>query len=66
VSTWVDAAGVVRARHVDAQPGTLMATPAVRPPAPTVYARFGDAPLLIVLAITIVAFAWRSRSAPSS
>jgi apolipoprotein N-acyltransferase len=61
VTSWIDAAGTVRARYADAQPGTLMATPAVRPPTLTIYARWGDAPLLIALAITTLAFAWRSR-----
>src|SRR6185312_12850544 len=61
VMSWIDAAGVVRARYAEARPGTLMATPAVRPPTLTVYARWGDAPLLMALAISSVVFAWRSR-----
>jgi apolipoprotein N-acyltransferase len=61
VTSWIDAAGTVRARYADAQPGTLMATPAVRPPTLTIYARWGDAPLLLALALTTLAFAWRSR-----
>ena len=63
VMSWIDAAGAVRARYAASQPGTLLATPAVRPPTLTVYARWGDAPLLIALATASLAFAWRSRTA---
>ncbi len=65
VASWVDAAGVVRAQRAAAEPGTLMATPAVREGPPTFYARFGDAPTYALLTLLVAASAWRSRRARS-
>jgi apolipoprotein N-acyltransferase len=45
VMSWIDAAGVVRAQYDAKDAGTLVATPAVRTPTLTFYARWGDAPL---------------------
>jgi apolipoprotein N-acyltransferase len=59
VTSWIDAAGVVRGRYAEAQPGTLMATPAVRGPAITFYAEWGDAPIYALFAIITVVFARR-------
>jgi apolipoprotein N-acyltransferase len=61
VSSWIDAAGVVRARRLDPAAGTLMVTPALRSPAPTFYARFGDKPAFGLLAAAILVFARRAR-----
>ncbi len=69
VSSWIDAAGVVRARH-DGQPmpdhgapDVLMATPALRPPALTFYARWGDAPIYALFAFATAICARRRRAA---
>ncbi len=50
VTSWVDAAGRVRARYDIAPGGTLMAEPALVGGGPTIYAQAGDAPWLLVLA----------------
>ena len=66
VTSWIDAAGVVRARYAAPEAGTLMATPAVRgDEAPTFYARWGDAPAFALLAATAVLCARRRRRASS-
>ncbi len=57
VTSWIDAAGVVRARYAKAAPGTLIVTPAIRARSPTFYARFGDAPLYAVLLLVTAACA---------
>lgn len=60
-TSWVDAAGRVRARYASDIPGTLLATPVLLETAPTLYARFGDAPLIaLLLALSIARFV-RSR-----
>jgi apolipoprotein N-acyltransferase len=67
VTSWIDAAGVVRARYDAAEPGTLLVTPSVREPALTFYARWGDAPAYALLAFATVLFARRrSRAEPPS
>jgi apolipoprotein N-acyltransferase len=48
-TSWVDAAGRVRARYDVPVPGTLVTEPRLVTDAPTVYARAGDAPWVIVL-----------------
>jgi apolipoprotein N-acyltransferase len=52
---------VVRARYAAPAPGTLLVTPAVRDTPPTPYARFGDAPLWVMIGLSAVASAWRAR-----
>jgi apolipoprotein N-acyltransferase len=54
VTSWIDAAGVVRARYDGQAPGTLMAMPAVRGASLTFYARWGDAPAYGLLAFALV------------
>lgn len=49
-SSWIDAAGRVRARHVGEEPGFVMAKPALLESPPTVFARFGHAPMGALLA----------------
>jgi apolipoprotein N-acyltransferase len=61
VSSWVDAAGVVRARYASATAGTLVVTPNVREEPLTFYMRWGDAPLYGLLAMIIVAAAGMRR-----
>jgi apolipoprotein N-acyltransferase len=61
VTSWVDAAGVVRAHYEAQAPGTLLVTPAVREPELTFYARWGDAPAYGLLAFLTVIFAAARR-----
>jgi apolipoprotein N-acyltransferase len=49
-TSWIDAAGIVRAKYDEQRPGTLMTTPALRDDPPTIYARLGDAPLFAAIA----------------
>jgi apolipoprotein N-acyltransferase len=65
VTSWIDATGTVRARYDAQAPGTLMATPAVRGPELTFYARWGDAPVygLLALASLLSAGLHRRRGA---
>jgi apolipoprotein N-acyltransferase len=62
-TSWVDATGVVRGRYDADAPGTLLATPTLRDGPPTLYVRFGDAPLFLLLAAASAASWWRARSA---
>jgi apolipoprotein N-acyltransferase len=61
VNSWIDAAGVVRAKNPDEKQGTLLVTPAIREGAPTIYARFGDAPLFGAFAIAAIVTFLRAR-----
>jgi apolipoprotein N-acyltransferase len=61
VSSWIDAAGVVRAHRAAEEPGTLLVTPAVRNEPLTIYARWGDMPMYALLVVLTAAFAWRTR-----
>ena len=63
VTSWIDAAGVVRARHAGEEASTLQAQPAIRNAGLTAYARLGDAPLRITFGIAAVFFALRARRA---
>jgi apolipoprotein N-acyltransferase len=66
VTSWVDASGVVRARDDRAVPYVMMTTPAVRDADLTLYARFGDKPLVFALAAAALAFALRARQGRAS
>ncbi|HVY44831.1 MAG TPA: apolipoprotein N-acyltransferase, partial [Minicystis sp.] len=61
VMTWVDAAGVVRARWDASRAQTLLVTPAVDGGELTPYTRFGDAPCLALFAVCGLAAWLRSR-----
>lgn len=61
VTSWIDAAGVVRARYDAEAPGSLLVAPAIRDGSLTFYARFGDAPLVAVLAAAALASWLRTR-----
>jgi apolipoprotein N-acyltransferase len=61
VPAWIDAAGRVRARLDSADPGWLRVEPSLRSDGPTVYARFGDLPLWLVLAAGAGLSLWRKR-----
>jgi apolipoprotein N-acyltransferase len=63
VASWIDAAGVVRARYAGEEASTLQAQPAIRNAGLTAYARLGDAPLRITFGIAAVFFALRARRA---
>lgn len=56
VAAFIDATGRVRARSDSNEPSVLLVEPALHEAAPTLYARFGDAPVATVLA-AIVAMA---------
>ena len=63
VASWIDAAGVVRARYAGEEASTLQVEPAIRNGGLTAYARLGDAPLRISFGIAAVFFALRARRA---
>jgi apolipoprotein N-acyltransferase len=63
VVSWVDAAGVVRARYAGDEAATLEALPAIRNAGLTMYARLGDTPLRVAFGIAAAFFALRSRRA---
>jgi apolipoprotein N-acyltransferase len=59
-TSFVDAAGRVRARYDLPMPGTLQTTPALLSGPPTFYVRFGDAPL-VLLALASVVIPWATK-----
>jgi apolipoprotein N-acyltransferase len=59
-TTFVDATGRVRARYDLPIPGTLQTTPALLEGPPTLFARFGDSPL-VLLAIASVLAPWATK-----
>jgi apolipoprotein N-acyltransferase len=63
-TSWVDAAGRVRERASPLSPSVLSVEPALLDTPPTLYARYGDAPLaLLLLALANVAV-WRAARRP--
>jgi apolipoprotein N-acyltransferase len=60
-TSWVDAAGVVRARTDGSAPDVLFADAALLETAPTLFDRFGDLPLVILLAASVGFGVWRDR-----
>ncbi|HEY1692097.1 MAG TPA: apolipoprotein N-acyltransferase [Polyangiaceae bacterium] len=63
-TSWVDAAGRVRARALPDVPSVLIADPALLDGAPSLYARWGDAPwALLALVLANVAVWRRARHA---
>jgi apolipoprotein N-acyltransferase len=65
-TTWVDAAGIVRARYDSDAPGVLVATPALLEGELTLFDRLGDVPTEIALALVAVfgIVRGRRRSSP--
>src|SRR5262249_53521589 len=63
VTSWIDAAGVVRSRYAESTRAALLVTPTVRGGELTFYARFGDTPLWVVFTLIVVAFATRTPRA---
>jgi apolipoprotein N-acyltransferase len=59
-TSWVDAAGRVRARAMPELPTVLVAEPALLETAPSFYARFGDAPWAGLLLVLANAAVWRA------
>jgi apolipoprotein N-acyltransferase len=57
-TSWVDAAGVVRARHENPEANVLIVEPALIEAGPTFYVRAGDLPLIVALG----ALVWVLRS----
>lgn len=60
-TTFVDAAGRVRARYDLPMPGALQATPALLTAPPTLYVRFGDLPLFVLAAASVLVPLARAR-----
>lgn len=56
-TSWVDAAGVIRARHESATPSAFIVEPALIEVGPTFYVRTGDLPMIVVLGVLV----WRRR-----
>lgn len=63
-TSWVDAAGRVRARAPADFPGVLSTEPALLASPPTPYARFGDAPLALLLLVAANLAVWRAARRP--
>jgi apolipoprotein N-acyltransferase len=66
VASWVDATGTVRARDDRSEPFVMMVEPQLRDAPLTLYARLGDAPLLVALSLGVLFCAlltWRARRA---
>ena len=59
-TSWVDAAGRVRERAAPDVPGVLLADAALLDSPPTPYARFGDAPLALLLLALANLAVWRA------
>jgi apolipoprotein N-acyltransferase len=64
-TTWVDAAGRVRARYSSELPGVLRAEPALLG-GRTLYARAGDIPWIAAAGLAVGPFLWRRRKAGRS
>jgi apolipoprotein N-acyltransferase len=60
-TTWVDAAGIVRARYDSDAPGVLVATPALLEGDLTLFDRLGDLPTEIALALVAIFGTVRGR-----
>jgi apolipoprotein N-acyltransferase len=60
-TSWIDAAGVIRARTTGSAPDVLMATPALLDTDKTLFDRAGDAPLAVLLAGLTLAAMRRGR-----
>jgi apolipoprotein N-acyltransferase len=58
-TSWVDAAGVVRARHENREANALIVEPALIEAGPTFYVRVGD--LALTLALGVLVWVVRSR-----
>jgi apolipoprotein N-acyltransferase len=59
-TSWVDAAGIVRARHESVDASAVVVEPALIDAGPTFYVRVGDLPLVVLLG-ALVWRRWRRR-----
>lgn len=64
VTSWVDAAGVVRLREERGSPSFAIASPALRSGPPTFYARFGDWTMATLIALGLIVWAMRAPNHP--
>jgi apolipoprotein N-acyltransferase len=62
-TSWVDAAGVIRARHENVEASVLLVEPALIEAGPTFYVRVGDLPLVVALGALVWTLRRRARSA---
>jgi apolipoprotein N-acyltransferase len=53
-TSWVDAAGIIRARYADPLAGILLTSPALLETPPTLYTRFGDLPFALALLVLAI------------
>ena len=60
-TTWVDAAGRVRAKYVSVIPGTLLTEPALLESPPTFFGRFGEVPWVLVASVITAFFVARQK-----
>lgn len=58
-TSWVDAAGLVRARYAESIPWALLAKPALLETPRTFFGRWGDAPTALV--VVLVTVSWRPK-----
>jgi apolipoprotein N-acyltransferase len=58
-ASWIDAAGRVRMRSPSSVPAVLLAEPALFDSPRTLYARFGDVPLVLLLLVFAGGAVWR-------
>lgn len=61
VAGWIDAAGRVRLRASDDKPSFVIAEPTLRNAPATVYARYGETPMLFLFVLSGVALRFRRR-----
>ena len=61
-TTWVDAAGTIRARYSSGVPGVLITEPALLS-GRTLYTRAGDIPMVVISILAVLPFLWRWRKA---
>jgi apolipoprotein N-acyltransferase len=61
-TSWVDAAGRVRTRYAERFPAAVAVEPALLDGAPTIFARVGDAPLVVLVAAALALRVARARA----
>ena len=65
VAAWIDASGTVRAENDSPKPGVLMAEPSLRS-GETIYSRFGDWPMALLMLCATAGSVWRRRQSTVS
>ena len=61
VAGWIDASGRVRARSSSDAPSFAVVEPSLRSTPATVYARYGETPMLLFFVLSGVALGWRQQ-----